>query len=186
MREGDIPHEDTMNTTEAYVNGFKIVIINKPDFTVVGYTRPVNLDGSSIGVFIKELTANGQLDKLTATLPTPQQVWVCLSDEGYLGCDCRCTVCVEKTDTHDLSRFKEGELFSLQVPASDWADFEVNEEQHPTDLHRYGVYNMVGEIGYDFNSGIGLHFDNEHAWEPGKKMHFLLPVICAENNSPAH
>jgi hypothetical protein len=35
---------------------------------------------------------------------------------------------------------------------------------------------MIIETGYKWNSKIGLHFDNEHEWEPGKKMHFLLPV----------
>lgn len=184
-----------MKANEFYVKGFKINIIKKPNFETIGYTRPVNLDGGSIGMFIKELTESGQIDKLAATLQSSQQIWVCLSDVGCsdnntickvcdLSCSgfhVRCTVCVEKTEKHDLSHFKDGELFEFSVPASDWAVFEVNEEQDPTDLHTFGVYNMIGEIGYKYNDKIRLHFDNEHEWEASKKMHFLLPVIRNEN-----
>ena len=177
--------------SEFDVKGFKTTIVHKPDFCVVGYTRPVNLDGSSIGQFIKELTEKGQISKLLESSQEPQQVWVCLSDVNCAdssticevcdlsctGFDTRCTVCVEKTVNHDLSEFNEGELFMLSIPASRWAVFEVNEEQNSADLHRFDVYMMVGEIGYKFNEKIRLHFDNEHEWEPGKRMHFLLPVI---------
>jgi hypothetical protein len=166
-----------MKPNEFSVNGFKITIVQKPNFKAIGYTRPVNLDGRSIGVFLKELNENGQMDKLTATLQTPQQVWVCLSDEGYLGSDCRCTVCVEKTEKHDFSQLTEEGLHTLYVSASEWADFEVGEDQSPAELHSFDVYKMVEEIGYTFNWNVGFHFDNEHEWGSGKKMHFLLPVI---------
>ena len=169
-----------MTMNEFYVNGFKITVIAKPSFEVVGYTSPVNLDGCSIRLFIKQLTESGKLGKLAATLQSTAQIWVCLSDEGYEGFDCRCTVCLEKTEQHSFSQFEAGELFRLHVPTSEWADFELNEEQNPTDLHRFGVYDMAREIGYQFNSTVGLHFDNEHEWEPGKKMHFLLPVIPSQ------
>ena len=165
---------------EFCVNGFKITVTPKPPFEAIGYTGPVKLDGCSIRLFIKQLTESGKLGKLAATLQPAAQVWVCLSDEGYEGFDCRCTVCVEKTEQHSFSQFEAGELFTLHVPASEWADFELDEEQNPADLHRTGVYGMVGEIGYQFNGEVGLHFDNEHEWEPGRTMHFLLPVIPSQ------
>ena len=167
-----------MSAKEFYVNGFKTTIIHKSDFEAVGYTRPVNLDGVSIPQFIKELTENGQMSKLYATLQAPQQIWVCLShgesDDGF---DCRCTVCVFNSHQHDYSHFEKNELFTIPVPASEWADFEVGKSQSPTELHKHSAYSLVEKTGYTFNGNVGLHFDNEHEWEPGKKMNFLLPVI---------
>ena len=180
-----------MENDEFIVKGFKITIIEKPQFGIVGFTRPVNLDGGMISSFIRELTENGQMKKLTETLQTNQQIWVCLSDikcseeKKYCkpcdlncsGFQTRCTVCVEKTEKHNFSKFIDGELFTFDVPISKWADFEVNENQSPTELHQHDVYEIINETGYKWNSKIGLHFDNEHEWQPGKIMHFLLPVI---------
>lgn len=162
------------------VSGFRISIVRKPAFEAVGYTTFVRLDGTSIYAFIRGLTDSGQMKKLSSTLETPQQIWVCLSGkEGRRDADCRCTVCVERTPAHDLSNFSEEELFTLHVPASAWAIFEVGAEQTPDELHRVGVYNMIGEIGCRYNHKVGLHFDNQHEWEPGKTMYFLLPVTFA-------
>ena len=159
------------------INGFRVTINCKPNFDIVGYSRPVNLDGKSIAKFIEELNENGQMRKLSATLQLPQQIWVCLSGAGNSGFDCRCTVCVEKTEVHVFSQFEENELFTLSPPPSEWADFEVGESQSPTELHSFDVYKMVEEIGYKFNGKVGFHLDNEHEWSSGKKMHFLLPVV---------
>ncbi|MCL1951559.1 MAG: hypothetical protein FWF60_01900 [Oscillospiraceae bacterium] len=174
-----------MGAKEFHRKGFKITVAEKPAFEAVGFTRPANLDGGSIARFIKELKEDGRYAKLAATLPSPQQIWVCLSDGSHAcgkrfcpacdmscaGFDVRCTVCVEKTAEHDFSRFGEGELFTFSVPASQWADFEADENQS------FDPYQLAGEIGYQWNDRIRLHFDNEHEWEPGKTVHFLLPVI---------
>ena len=165
---------------EFHVRGFRVTIIRKAAYEAVGYTRSLRLDGSSISAFIRALTDGGQMQKLPSTLQTPQQVWVCLSSkEGNRDADCRCTVCVERSLEHDLSGFGEDELFTLLVPASAWAEFEVGAQQTPSELHSAGVYKMVDEIGFTYNRKIGLHFDNEHEWEPGGAMRFLLPVTLA-------
>jgi len=183
-----------MGAKEFHRKGFKITVIEKPAFEAVGFTRPVNLNGGSIAQFIKELTENGQMNRLAATVQAPQQIWVCLSDGSRscsqsfcpicdlscAGFDVRCTVCVEKSEEHDFSQLEEGGLFRFRVPASQWADFEVNENQSPTQLHQLDVYQLIGEIGYQWNDKLRLHFDNEHEWAPGKTMHFLLPVISKE------
>ena len=122
---------------EFNINGVKTIIINKPDFDIIGYTRLVNLNGSSIAKFIEELNETGQMKNLSKTLQTPQQIWVCLSGAGNSEFDCRCTVCVEKTKAHDFSRIEENELFTLSAPASEWADFEIGENQSPTELHSF-------------------------------------------------
>jgi len=158
------------------VKGFAIQIIHKPAFELVGFTRLVHLDGVSIANFLKELNETGQMEKLSATLHAPQQVWVGLSWAGDADFDCRCTVCVEKTEVHDFSRFSENQLFTLPAPASDWADFIVGEGQSPTELHSHDVYQMVEEIGYTYHTKVGFHLDDEHEWSQGKEMHFLLPV----------
>ena len=166
------------STKEFCVRGFQISIVRKPAFEVVGYTTFVRLDGTSISAFIQALTDGGQMQKLSSTLQAPQQVWVCLSgNEGRRDADCRCTVCVERTPAHNFSDFAEEELFAHHVPASAWAVFEVGAEQTPSELHSVGVYKMIGEIGCKYNHKVGLHFDNEHEWESGKTMQFLLPVI---------
>jgi hypothetical protein len=180
-------HPNLTNRNEFNINTVKITIIQKPAFEAVGFTWPANLDGGSIARFIKELEEDCRYAKLAATLPSPQQIWVCLSDGSHAcgkrfcpvcdmscaGFDVRCTVCVEKTEEHDFSQLKEDELFAFSVPASEWALFETN----PADLHRHDAYKLVGKIGYQWNDRIRLHFDNEHEWTPGKTMHFLLPVI---------
>jgi len=174
--------------------GFKITIIKKTSFDAVGFSRPVNFEDGSIGLFLDELAENGQMKKLAETLRTPQQIWVCLSgancgdygkclvcDSSCKGFDVRCTVCVEKTENHDFSQFNENELFTLRIPASEWADFEMGEGQSFTELHKNDVYKLVGEIGYEWNEKIGLHFDNEHEESiPNKKLCFLLPVKIKE------
>jgi len=179
-----------MKKKEFRLHGFKISIIQRPAFKVAGYTRPVNLDGNSIALFIKELAESRQMSKLAATLQSPQQIWVCLSDVNCSGskrfcavCDqscsgfhTRCTVCVEKTEQHDFSQFNDNELFSFSVPASEWAEFEVGEDHATGELYRFDAYKVVGEIGYQWDDKIRLHFDNEHEWEPGKAMTLLLPV----------
>ena len=179
------PPPTKMTSPKEYnVRGFKVTVAGKPAFEAVGFTRFVRLDGKAIAAFLKELADSGLMDKLAATLDAPQQVWVCLSDnEGRSDADCRCTVSVVKSGRHDFSRFAEGELFTLRVPESLWADFELGRGQTSTDLHRAGVYNLVGEIGYRFNGAVGLHFDNEHE-EADKTMHFLLPVVEAGTETP--
>jgi len=175
-----------MKTKEFLVNGVKITIDKKPACEFVGFTCPANLDGSSIARFIKKLEDDGRYAKLAATLPSPQQIWVCLSDGGHscdkrfcpvcdmscAGFDVRCTVCVEKTAEHDFFRFGEGELFTFSVPASEWALFE----QAPgVPLHNG---DKLAEIGYTWNKKLRFHFDNEHEQErnPGIMHRFLLPV----------
>jgi predicted transcriptional regulator YdeE len=166
---------------EFCINGFKITIREKSAFEVIGFSKFVRLDGNSIGRFLDEISKTGKLNKLEKTLNIPQQIWVCLSgNEGNSDADCRCTVCVEKTNHHDLSQFKGNELFTLQIPESEWADFELDKDQSPTELHKIGVYNMIGDIGCKFNQKVGLHFDNEYEWESGKNFHFLLPVVCSK------
>lgn len=161
-----------------YVNGFKINIVKKPAFTAIGFTRLVKLGDGSIGVFLKELETTGRMKQLLKTINSPQQIWLCLSDNEKLPAEhTRCTVCVFQTEKHDLSTIPENELFSLHVPETDWADFEVVSDQSPTEMHSHDVYKMVGKIGYQWNRKVRLHFDNEHEWETKKSMHFLLPVV---------
>jgi len=162
------------------VKSFAVEIIHKPAFELAGFTKLVHLDGVSIANFLKTLNETGQMEKLSATLHTPQQVWVCLSWAGDAAFDCRCTVCVEKTEEHDFCSFAVNEIFTLSAPASDWADFTVGGSQSPTELHSHDVYQMVEEIGYTYHAKVGFHLDNEHEWSHGKEMHFLLPVCEKE------
>lgn len=163
--------------SETIVRGFKVRIIEKCAFEAAGFSTFARLDGASISSFIRRLTGNGDMDKLASTLNIPQQIWVCLSgNEGQPNVDCRCTVCVERTDEHDFTLLSDNELLTLQIPPSTWAVFEVGADQSPTELYRAGVYDMIGKIGYAFNDVVGLHFDNEHEWKPGKSMCFMLPV----------
>ncbi len=162
------------------VNGFKINIVKKLAFTATGFTRLVKLEGGSINAFLKELETTGRMKQLSKTLNSPQQIWVCLSDNEKLPAEhVRCTVCVFQTEKHDFSTIPENELFSLYVPETDWADFEVGSEQDPTEMHSHDVYKMVGEIGCQWNKKVRLHFDNEYEWETERNMHFLLPVVVS-------
>ena len=175
--------EARLFTNEFFVKGFKITLIKKPAFEIIGFTRFLYCsDGVSIGTFLKELTNSGQMSKLAGTLDISRQIWVCLSgNEGRPNSDCRCTVCVEKTNGHDFSQFKAEELFALKIPESEWADYEIGNGQSFMDLHKNDVYKMVQDIGYTFNDEVGLHFDNEHEEaRPNKGLHFLLPVKSKE------
>ncbi len=159
------------------VQGFNVSIIEKPAFGIIGFTRFVKLDGKTIHSWIEELTQNGKMAKLAGILGAPRQIWVCLSgNEGVSDADCRCTVCVEREVQHDFSVLSDDELFTMRVPASSWALFELNSMQTPRELHEKNVYRLISEIGYSWNDAVGLHLDNEHEWQPGKTMSFLLPV----------
>jgi hypothetical protein len=172
---------ESLVKNEFCIHDLKITISKKNAFEAIGFSKFVRLDGVSIGAFIKEITENGLLNKLKETLIDPQQIWVCLSgNEGQSDADCRCTVCIIKTDKHDFSQFKKNDLFTLYVPESEWANFQPIKGKSSTYLHKKGVYNITGEIGYKFNNKVGLHFDNEHEEDSGKEYHFLLPVICSD------
>jgi hypothetical protein len=171
-----------MDKKEFCVSGFKVTIIQKPAFEVIGFSKFVHLDGVSIAKFLDELKRNGQYNKLEKTLDVPQQIWVCLSgNEGQPDADCRCTVCVEKTDENNFSQFTENELYRINVTESQWADFEINKNQTSTEFHKIGNYGMLKQIGYEFNNKVGLHFDNEHEEYLGGGMHFITPVIPIKN-----
>jgi len=179
---------------EFHVNGVKITIIKKPALEAVGFTRPANLDGSSIARFIKELEDDGRYAKLAAAAPG-QQIWVCLSDGSHscnkrfcprcdmscAGFDVRCTVCVlkEQTAGYDFSQFGEGELFTFAISASEW----VLIEQAPEDSQRLDASKVNSEIGYTWNDKHRFHFDNEHEWErdPGISKLYLQPVQKKRN-----
>ena len=177
-----------MNTDNVSVKGVKLTIIKKSEFEMVGYKKPVNLGDGSIGMFISQLVESGKMKKLSETLSSPQQIWVCLSDCQSCGSGCSgflicCRVCVEKTERHNFSKFTDDELFAFPLPASEWVLYETNSQSATENLHKIGVYELVKEIGYKWNESIRLHFDNEHEcyenneWIPGKTYYFLLPVV---------
>ena len=168
-------HTDQKSFT---IHGFCVQIISKPAFELIGFTRPVNLDGHSIGDFFTELAEQGKLSLLKGSSAAPRQIWACLSEEGDKGFDCRCTVCVEAPEGQEL--LNESGLFRKKAPASQWAVFEVGEHQSPRELHEVDVYKMAAGIGYRFNWEVGFHLDNQHEWGPGKTMRFWLPVVPGE------
>jgi len=188
-----------MKANEFNVSGAKITIIEKPQFDAVGFTCPVNLDGGMIYSFIAELSSSGQLNKLAETLPS-QQIWACLSDvrctenrKYCKPCDLscadfhtRCTVCVEKTDKHDFSGFKDNELFSFGIPAAKWVLCEIDNKDY-VDNFIMNYSESIKEIGFRFDNNVGLHFDNQHEcfidgkWDFSvRKYYFLMPVISSE------
>lgn len=177
-----------MDTDKADMKEIKMTILDKPVFEMAGYKQPANLGDGSIGLFIRQLIESGKMMKLSETLSAPQQIWVCLSDCQSCGLGCSgyhvcCRVCVEKTQNHDFSRFEDRELYTFSLPASKWVLYETTSKEATENLHKVGVYEFVKKIGYKWNEGIRLHFDNEHEclkddrWEPGKTYYFLLPVV---------
>lgn len=179
-----------MKIKEFHIDGVKLTIIKKPAFEMVGFKKPVHLGDGSISLFIHQLTESGEIKKLLDTLPSPQQIWVCLSDcqscdRGCLNSDICCRVCIEKTENHDFSIFKNGSISAFSIPASEWVIYETKDSQSTEMLHNIGVYEFVKQIGYKWNENIRLHFDNEHEcyshnkWIDGKTYQFLLPVVPA-------
>ncbi len=163
---------------EYTAHGFQITIEHKPKCTFTGATRFVRLNGKDIFVFLDELKAN---EILTAMEDSHGQVWVCLSgNEGRSDADCRCTVCVEADVASVSDILHDVEHHTLEAVESDWAIFTVSPEQDPDELHRIGVYNMIEEIGYRFHGEVGFHLDNEHEWNRGHGMKFMMPVVKAE------
>ncbi|MCL2446796.1 MAG: hypothetical protein FWD06_08535 [Oscillospiraceae bacterium] len=174
-----------MNSIQEFtLRDFTIHIIEKPAFEAIGFMRHVKLDGGDISKFIAELTESGQMSKLAATQPEPQQIWVCLLDCNYApgkkacavcdrsceGFHTRCLVCVKKTPAHDFSAFDADELTTLHIPSSLWADFQSDI------MEECDFYDDAQVIGYPWNEKIRLHFDNEHDWALGQTRHFWLPV----------
>lgn len=175
-----------MNTNAFDVKGFKIIIEHKTAFEAIGFSKFIRFGEGpdSIGTFLGELSKSGKMKKLADTLNTPQQIWVCLGSspgtEANSDFDCRCTVCVMKSEKHDFSQLVNEDLYTLRAPESEWADYELSAGQSFEDLHKNDVYKMIQEIGYKFNGKVGFHFDNEHEESlPNKGLHFLLPVRLA-------
>lgn len=177
-----------MNTNEFHINGVKLTIIDKPAFEMVGYKRAVNFGDGSISSFISQLADSGKLRKLTETLQSQQQIWVCLSDCQSCGMGCSgfqvcCRVCIEKTEKHDFSVFENNKISAFSLATSKWVLYETNDKQSTQNLHSVGVYEFVKKIGYKWNESIKLHFDNEHEcynddeWIIGKTYRFLLPIV---------
>lgn len=177
-----------MCLTEYNVNGVKLTIISKPMFEMVGYKRAVNFGDGSISLFIKHLYKDGKIKKLSETIKSQQQIWVCLSDCQSCGIRCSgfhtcCRVCVEKTSNHDFSNFEDKEISTFSLPESKWVLYETSDMKSTENLHSIGVYEFVKKIGYNWNEEIKLHFDNEHEcypeneWIVGKTYRFLLPVV---------
>lgn len=179
-----------MDTDKYSIKGIKLTIIKKMEFEMVGYKRPANLGDGSIGAYISQLVESGKMKKLSETLSMPQQIWVCLSECQSCGLGCSgfhvcCRVCIEKTESHDFSKFADNEIYTFSLPASEWVLYETDSKLATENLHKIGVYELVKEIGYKWNESIRLHFDNEHEcynnaeWIPGKIYYFLLPVVPA-------
>jgi hypothetical protein len=177
-----------MSANEFYVNGVKLTIIKKSAFEMVGYKRSVNFGDGSISSFIDQLAEDGKLIKLTETLQSQQQVWVCLADCQSCGIGCTdfqvcCRICIEKTKNHDFFNFENDEISVFPLPASEWVLYETNDKQSTENLHNISIYEFVKKIGYIWNENIRLHFDNEHEcyngdrWIIGKTYRFLLPVV---------
>lgn len=177
-----------MGTKESIIQGVRLTIIEKPAFEMVGFKKPVNLGDGSIALFLRQLAESGKMQKLADTRRAPQQIWVCLSDCQACGSGCPktqicCRVCVEKTEDLDLSGLNGDEIFLFRLPESSWVLYETRDAQATRFLHETGVYELVKEIGYQWNEKIRLHFDNEHdcyehdQWIPGKTYRFLLPVV---------
>lgn len=181
-----------MNAKEYQIQGIHLTIQNKPAFEMVGFKKPANLGDGSIGAFIHQLTESGKIQKLKDTSTVPTQVWVCLSDCQFCGMGCTgyhvcCRVCVEKTERHDFSAFEEQELYAFSLPASEWVLYETHNPDATKTLHQIGIYELIKQVGYQWNETIRLHFDNEHecydkqnTWIPGKTYHLLLPVTAVK------
>ena len=169
-----------MKTNEFNIKGIKLTIIEKPEFTVYGFFRPVNLDGGMIGNFINELKENGKIKKLEEIAGATPKTWVCLSDcspeipfcdncdnkcEGF---HTRCLFCVMDENVRDTAQLRAEGLFAINLPASEWAVFEFDENG--------GDCSILEKIGYEWNKKLMMHFDDEHDWEPGKKVIWHFPV----------
>ena len=145
-----------MNTDKFVIKGVKLTIINKSEFEMAGFKKALNLGDGSIALFISQLAESGKIKKLSETISTPQQIWVCLSDCQSCGRGCSefhvcCRVCVEKTENHDFSKFADNEIATFTVPASEWVLYETNNKIDTETLHKFGVYELVKEIGYRWN-----------------------------------
>lgn len=75
----------------------------------------------------------------------------------------------EKNENQDFSLLPQKNLFTVHAPESDWAVFEVNENNFLFKLHKNNVYKMISETGNKFNSMIGFHLNNEHDFKLYKK-----------------
>ena len=169
-----------MSINEFNVKGIKLTIFEKPEHEMIGYKQPANDDGS-VNLFISKLHESGKIKKLANTLQQSQQVWTCLADCLSCGLKCSgfefcCIICVEKTAEHDFSEFAEDELFTFRLPASKWVRYEAKDK----DIYEYGIYDLVQEVGYTWNTSVGLHFDNQYELLKNKQddcNYCLLPVV---------
>lgn len=167
--------------------GYKARVWTRGAFTVVGYTLVVAPgDDAAVPRFWAEVVGDGRLEALRAASSVAP--WVLGLSSWDSECETRgfrYTICIEQTEHTDFSALAaEEELFSMDVGASDWLCFQMQQCVFPARFWQDNPYAMMKLLGYRFNAkggNVGLHFDayppGSSVGDPNAPMEFWITVL---------
>ncbi len=150
--------------------GYKVKVVRRGPFTVVGYTLIVPPDSDHlIPQFWRDVIADGRLEALKKASTTPP--WVLGLGSWDPECEKRgqrYTICIEETEHTDFSQLARADpLYRTTISDSEWMCFELSADTPGGKFWRDNPYVMMKTLGYRFYTGgenTGLHFD---AYPPG-------------------
>lgn len=145
--------------------GYKAKVWHREPFAIVGYTLIV-APGADRAVpdFYTEATNDGRMAALRACSSAP--TWMLglstwdkeCEKKGY-----RYTICIEETQHTDFTALAQRyPLFRLELGASDWLCFEMDESKYFERFWKDNPYAMMKPLGFRFGThglNLGCHFD---------------------------
>jgi transcriptional regulator with XRE-family HTH domain len=165
--------------------GYRVKIMHKPAFQIVGFTRiiPPHDESNLVGKFVSEVISTGKIDLLRSSSSNPPWILGLGSwDEECEPGGQRYTMGIEETDETDLReldlRYK---LHRQAFERCDWICFEVPQDRF--DSGRFWVdnpYQMLSDLGYRFHRRVGVHFDAvppRHDPEKNPGVEFWISVM---------
>ncbi len=153
------------------LTGYRVRIMPKEAFTVVGYTIivPPRDRTNMTPRFWDEVMADGRLQALKEASAIPP--WVLGLGSWDPACQKgghRYTICIEETDHTDFGPLAiQHSLFPKDIGATDWMCFEMprGDAEAYMQLWKADPYKMLVKLGYQWNPGtsrgygLGVHFD---------------------------
>ncbi len=146
------------------LTGYRVSILHKPAFQIVGYTLivPPHQDKAMIPPFIGQVMADGRFDSLKqAAAPSAPILGLGSWDEDCQPHGMRYTMCIEETPSTQTSHlFAQYPLHRQTFEACEWMCFDI--PQGPDGLDQFweaNPYQLMRLLGYRFHLIVGVHFD---------------------------
>ena len=144
-----------------------------PAFDIIGFTKIVQ----SGGKLYEETREDGRWEVLKTMNTRNKNIYGCASFDSECAPDSyRYTIGVAHDDNYSQNPLYSSQMFSLHVKESDWIVFTLDFATDYRLFWQNDPYKMIGDLGYNFNTAVGLHIDVYEATYNGHEMEFWMPV----------